>query len=108
MDNFMYQISNQSILIMIILLLAAVMLIIMISRILHARSKIKKEAAACAETSHSFQSAFRFSMPPKVYSAHFGLVKNLSVRYGINLPVLMHIDDFWITKFAAKPSSALR
>ncbi len=86
------------------LLLAAA---ISIFRYKYIQSKIKREAAACAEMHQSMQSSCIFSLPSKTLAAHFRLVKKLSKRYGINLPVLMHLDDYWIEKLHTRPSPKL-
>ncbi|MFO7731263.1 MAG: HEAT repeat domain-containing protein [Spirochaetia bacterium] len=80
---------------------------ILISRYTYLRKKIKQEVAACAETHPSMQPSCAFSLPSKTLSAHFRLIKKLSRRYGINLPVLMHLDDYWIQQLSARPRSAL-
>src|SRR6056297_437545 len=80
---------------------------ILISRYTYLRKKIKQEVAACAETHPSMQASCAFSLPSKTLSAHFRLIKKLSRRYGINLPVLMHLDDYWIQQLSSRPRSTL-
>jgi len=107
MDNFRFLITGQAIGIMLVFFTAIVMVLLVLSRQLRIRSRIRKEAAACAETHPSFQAACVFSASPRVYAYHFNFVKKLSVHYGINLPVLMHVDDYWIELFERNPKVSL-
>lgn len=80
---------------------------ILISRYTYIQRKIKREASACVETHPSMQSSCVFSLSSKTLAAHFRLVKKLSKRYGVNLPVLMHLDDYWIQKLNNRPNAKL-
>lgn len=80
---------------------------VLVVRSLLIGGRIKREAAACAERGNILQENCGFSVPVKTAASHFGLIKKLSRRYGLNFPVLMRLDDFWITRMDQHPSGKL-
>jgi len=107
MSNYLELFASRPIWMYISILALLTAVVILISRYSYLKRKIKKEAAACAETHPSMQSTCTFSLPSKTLSSYFRQIKKLSRRYGINLPVLMHLDDFWIQRLSNRPTSQL-
>ena len=107
MDNIRYVINSWTIIILAAIIVVVILLIILLVRILRTRALIKQEAAACAESHPTFQPSYAFTLSPQVFAANFHLVKNLSLRYGINLPVLTRLDEYWIEKFEKNPTPSL-
>ena len=87
-----------------ILLLGAV---IGFARRTYIRGRIKREVSLCMEHHSNFRGDCSFSVPIRTVARHFGLVKKLSLRYGINLPVLMRLDEHWVAKMKRRASRRL-
>ncbi len=104
MTDYLYLFTSRPIWMYISILALLMAAAIVFARHKYIQKKIRREAAACAEMHPSMQGACIFSLPSKTLTAHFRLVKKLSKRYGVNLPVLMHLDDYWIEKLKARPS----
>ena len=89
------------------ILLAAVVAVTVLARRFYIRLRIKREAAACAEKGSVLRENCGFSVPVKTAARHYSLVKKLSLRYGLNFPVLMHLDSYWIDGIEQHPSGKL-
>ncbi len=107
MTSFLELFTSRPIWMYISILALLTAIAILISRFTYLKRKIKKEAAACAETHQAMQETCVFSLPSKTLSTYFRLVKKLSRRYRINFPVLMHLDEYWIQKLKKRPSTSL-
>lgn len=107
MENLMSQVAAQPVGLYISLFLLVVLAVAGIARRQYTTKKIKKEAGECAELHPAFQNTYSFSQPVQRLSRRYPLVKRLSRRYGINFPILMHLDDYWISRMEQHPSSKI-
>ena len=107
MDKLIFELNREPAAILLVLLTVLIVVLIFFVRRSSLRRKIKKEAAKCAETHPTFQTSYAFSLQPRTFASHSRLLKALSLRYGLNLPVLTRLDDYWLEQFQKKSSMNL-